>query len=99
MKKGVAGVRLCDQSGCYERWPCARHGTITAQAHEASGTLRRGYLPISDQARALAKVCRVNVGALWLALSDASLKHWDPDLSPDECRFLKKLMQRDSLDD
>jgi hypothetical protein len=36
---------------------------------------------------------------LWLALSDASLKHWDPDLSPDECRFLKKLMQRDSLDD
>lgn len=29
MKKGVAGVRLCDQSGCYERWPCARHGTLT----------------------------------------------------------------------
>ena len=28
MKRGVAGVRLCDQSGCYDRWPCARHGTL-----------------------------------------------------------------------
>jgi hypothetical protein len=30
MKKGVAGVRLCDVSGCYDRWPCQRHGTRTA---------------------------------------------------------------------
>jgi hypothetical protein len=29
MKRGVAGVRLCDTSGCYDRWPCARHGTLT----------------------------------------------------------------------
>ena len=32
MKKGVAGVRLCDVSGCYDRWPCSRHGTLTAGA-------------------------------------------------------------------
>jgi hypothetical protein len=30
MKKGVAGVRLCDVSGCYVPWPCQLHGTRTS---------------------------------------------------------------------
>lgn len=28
MKKGPAGVRLCDTTGCYGAWPCDRHGTM-----------------------------------------------------------------------
>jgi len=34
MKRGVAGVRLCDVSGCYDRWPCSRHGTLMAGVPE-----------------------------------------------------------------
>lgn len=30
MKKGVAGVRLCDRASCYAAWPCALHGTLVA---------------------------------------------------------------------
>ena len=32
MKKGVAGVRLCDRSGCYRPWPCATHGTLRVES-------------------------------------------------------------------
>lgn len=32
MRRGVARVRLCDRSGCPERWPCAVHGTLTISA-------------------------------------------------------------------
>jgi hypothetical protein len=37
MKKGVAGVRLCDMSGCYDRWPCVRHGTLAYSSWQADG--------------------------------------------------------------
>lgn len=37
MRKGVAGVRLCDTSGCPKRWPCAAHGTLKAGAELYAG--------------------------------------------------------------
>lgn len=36
MRRGVAGVRLCDFAPCAERWPCARCGTRRVdQSHVA----------------------------------------------------------------
>jgi hypothetical protein len=36
MRRGIAGVRLCDTPGCPGRWPCGVHGTLTV-AGESGG--------------------------------------------------------------
>ena len=37
MRRGLAGVRLCDRAGCAYRWPCAVHGTASVGDYEHLG--------------------------------------------------------------
>lgn len=37
MRRGIAGMRLCDRPACAHRWPCAVHGTATVGDYEHLG--------------------------------------------------------------
>lgn len=43
MRRGVAGVRLCDRPACAHRWPCDVHGTASVGDYEHLGRHAGAY--------------------------------------------------------
>ncbi len=72
MKRGVAGVRECDVSGCHKRWPCAMHGTLKVGSKQPP-PIRPVYPGVSPGDLMLCRGCRHHLCRC-------------PRINPAECR-------------